>query len=306
LTGLERESKEVNAGHGPDRKLFAAVAGTAAATYALVVLGSTVRVTGSGMGCPDWPLCHGQLGPAGGVHTLLEQSHRYLVVLVTLLVVGTAGWARWRSRRRPDVIRLLTFAVAALAVQAVLGAVTVWTKNAPLTVAAHLAVAMVLLALLVAAAVRAGTSWSEARRDRLAWTAVTATFVVVLSGAVVADAGADTACPSWPLCAGRAGPARLVALQLAHRGIVAVTVAALIALALRCWPRDHGLSLALLILLTAQVAAGALVVVGGATAWAEDLHLALAAALWCVVVALVARGRRIRAPMGTTSPPGNP
>lgn len=286
--------------HIPDRSLVVAAAVTAVATYTLVVLGSTVRVTDSGMGCPDWPLCNGRLGPAGGTQALWEQSHRYVVVLVTVLVLATAALA-WRRRvRQPQVARLLALAVATLIAQAMLGAITVWTHNAPVTVALHLAFGMILLALVVAAAVRSATSHrvtGVAWRDRLSWIAVVTVFAVVVSGAVVTNADADTACPSWPLCSGHAAR-HLVALQLVHRGIVAVAVVVLAALSRRCWRRradraDRWLGVALLIVLGAQVAAGAMVATRGATAAAEDLHLALGAAVWCVVVTMAARGRGV-------------
>src|SRR5674476_1570417 len=45
---------------------------TVVAAYGLVVLGSTVRVTNSGMGCPGWPLCAGQVGPIAQLHPLIE------------------------------------------------------------------------------------------------------------------------------------------------------------------------------------------------------------------------------------------
>ncbi len=280
----------------PDRVLAVVAAVTAVAAYLLVVLGGTVRVTDSGMGCPDWPLCHGGLGPAGGTHAVWEQSHRYVVVLVTVLVLVT-GTLAWRARvRQPQVAWLLAAAVATLVVQAVLGAVTVWTHNAPATVALHLIVGMILLALVVAAAVRAGMRRavpSVAWRGRLGWMAVVAVFAVVVSGAVVTNADADTACPSWPLCSGRAAH-DLVAIQLVHRGVVAAAVLVLAALSLRCLRRpadrtDRRMGGALLIALGAQVLAGAVVATQGATPAAEDVHLAVGAGLWCVVVAIAAR-----------------
>src|SRR3954465_12675053 len=50
---------------------------TVAFTYFLVSLGSTVRVNNAGLGCPDWPLCYGNIFSMESVSALLEESHRY-------------------------------------------------------------------------------------------------------------------------------------------------------------------------------------------------------------------------------------
>ena len=47
-----------------------------AAAVAQISLGGIVRITDSGLGCPDWPLCHGKLLPPLELHTLIEYSHR--------------------------------------------------------------------------------------------------------------------------------------------------------------------------------------------------------------------------------------
>jgi heme A synthase len=272
---------------------------TAATTYLLLVLGSTVRVTDSGMGCPDWPLCNGRIGPSAGDHALWEQSHRYLVALVTVLVVMTA-LAAWRRRaQRPDVALLIGAAGAALVLQAALGAVTVWTSNAPVTVVLHLAVGMALLGLLVAAAVRAGRPRYPSlstQRDYVAWTALVATYFVVVSGSILANADADGACPSWPLCGANAAAPHLVALHLVHRGVVALATVVLATLGIRCLRRgvsraEHRIGVTLLVLLAAQITLGAVVATAGDAPAAEDSHLAVAAAIWCVVVTVTARGR---------------
>ena len=60
-----------------------------------ISLGGFVRVTSSGLGCPDWPLCYGQIIPPMNYHTLIEWGHRtsgailglsiLLIVIVTLI-----------------------------------------------------------------------------------------------------------------------------------------------------------------------------------------------------------------------------
>ena len=272
---------------------------TAAATYALVVLGSTVRVTESGMGCPGWPLCYGQLGPIDRFHAILEQSHRYVVVVVTLLVLATAV-AAWRQRRA---VRVPAWsAVGIIAVQIVLGAVTVITHNAPFTVALHLLTALLLLAVVVATAVSACVPARAAPPGRrrvgpLAWWTAGATYVLLLSGSLVVDGGASYACPAWPVCGLGGQPWQLVLIQYVHRALVLVTATLIALLVMRAARRWHGTGGGTRVVadlvavgLLAQIAVGGLVATQGAPPALQDIHLALAAGLWVGVVTLLAVG----------------
>ena len=270
-----------------------------AATYCLAVLGSTVRVTDSGMGCAGWPLCTGQIGPIAHFHPLIEQSHRYLAALVTFLVLMLAALA-WRAGPAARYVRgPATVSVGAIAVQVVLGAITVLTNNAPVTVALHLAAGLLLLGIVTVTAVAsfAGpeASWSLPRHPgHLAWAAVIGLFSVLASGSLVVDGGAQSACRSWPACVGARASDGLVALQLVHRSIVLVggtLVVVYLVMLLRRGrvpPARHILAMTGLALLATQVTVGAFDALLGAPAALADVHLALASALWAVVIAVAA------------------
>lgn len=104
---------------------------TLVATIGLIVLGSAVRVTNSGMGCKGWPLCSGQVGPISHFHPLMEQSHRFLVSIVTVLTLVLAFLTRRAGALARHVRGPALMSVGVIAVQIVLGAITVLTNNAP-------------------------------------------------------------------------------------------------------------------------------------------------------------------------------
>lgn len=272
---------------------------TFATTYCLVVLGSTVRVTNSGMGCNGWPLCSGQVGPISQFHPLLEQSHRYLAALVTVLVVVLAIVVLRAGGAARHVRGPALASVGVIAVQIALGAVTVVTDNAPVTVALHLLVATLFLGIVTVSAVAsfigADRSWSLLHRPgRLAWAAVCALYLVMISGSVVVDGGAQSACTAWPACSSSTVSSGLVAIQLAHRSMVLIASVLLVAFlvvrlrAKKTSTAERTLAICALPLLAAQIAVGALSALNSARAGIADLHLALAAALWSVVVAVFA------------------
>ncbi len=123
------------------------------ATYALIVLGGTVRVTDSGLACPDWPRCQGQLIPSLEGHVLIEYSHRLVAAGLGLLILGMAITAWLWHRENRFFVAGATAAVMVVIVQVLVGGVTVNMELPDTVVALHLAIALILLAVLVATAV---------------------------------------------------------------------------------------------------------------------------------------------------------
>ena len=125
----------------------------AALAWALMTVGAFVRASESGLGCPDWPACHGRL-VAGGHHALIEEIHRWIA---SILVVGGVGLAvvvfrRYRHERR--LTRPMILVLGLLALQVVLGGVTVLLRNVSWTVVLHYAGAALLVASITLVAVR--------------------------------------------------------------------------------------------------------------------------------------------------------
>ena len=279
--------------------LTALALATAGATYCLIILGSTVRVTESGMGCPGWPLCYGQVGPVDSFHSIIEQSHRYLVGLVTILVILTAI-AAWRLARDQRSVLIPAFsAVGMIVIQIVLGAVTVFANNAPVTVALHLLFGFMVLATVwvTAGAVLVARRPAVGHRlNPLAYVTVLMTFIVMLSGSILVDGGASYACPSWPFCAAHVAAAPLLTIVDVHRATVLVAsilIAVFSMHAARRWrqiPGARWVARLVAVLLLAQIAVGGLVATLAAPAALQDVHLALAAAIWVTVVVLATIG----------------
>lgn len=122
---------------------------------AIVVTGGAVRLTGSGLGCPEWPTCNdGSVVPRASTevaawHQAIEFGNR-LLSFVVLAVALAALVAVWRGRpRRRDQVRLATVLVAGILGQGVLGGITVLTGLHPLIVAAHFLLSIGLIAVAV-------------------------------------------------------------------------------------------------------------------------------------------------------------
>lgn len=129
---------------------------TLAALTLIVFTGAAVRLTGSGLGCPDWPKCGGSALPPISTHALIEFGNRAISGLVGVLTVVAAVLAFTRRPFRRDLAWLAVSLPVFVLAQAVLGGFTVREHLAPGFVMAHFALSM--LALIVAVAL----AWQSA------------------------------------------------------------------------------------------------------------------------------------------------
>src|SRR5438876_529114 len=176
-------------------------------TYFLIALGGTVRVSDSGLSCPDWPLCHGNIFVALDYHVLLEQFHRYTASIVSILMITLTISALIWARKERQVLIPALLAPFFLVIQIVLGGLTVLWKLPPEIITAHLGTALAIFAMVITVAVMSGKAKpSKEHPDktrkfvRLAITNALLVYGLMLSGSYVVGSSATLACPGWPLC----------------------------------------------------------------------------------------------------------
>jgi cytochrome c oxidase assembly protein subunit 15 len=132
------------------------IANATLASLTLIVLtGAAVRLTGSGLGCPDWPRCYGNALPPLSTHALIEFGNRALSGLVGVLTVVAMVLAFTRRPFRRDLATLAVLLPLGVVAQAVLGGFTVREHLAPGFVMAHFSLSMLILVAAVALAWRA-------------------------------------------------------------------------------------------------------------------------------------------------------
>ncbi len=260
------------------------------------MVGGIVRVSESGLGCPDWPLCDGRVVPAGQSEPVIEYSHRVTAAVTIVLLALTTAWA-WRRRARRDVVVPLAAALALVPVQALLGAIVVWLELPDRLVGVHFMVGMVMLGLCTyaAAVVLAGERSVTRAFSRVAALLGAGVLLLVSLGASVVSTDAMHACgEEWPACnGGFANGGDLAVLQVVHRTTAyAVVLAALWLLVLGA--RGHGprvpAALPALVAVV-QIGVGVGIVLSDHGSAAHDvfriLHVGIAASLWAAVVGVV-------------------
>ena len=280
------------------------VAATLVITLALVIVGVFVRATGSGLGCPDWPLCYGQIIPPLEFKAWAEWIHRLIAALVGVMVLGIAVLAVVDHRDRPSLLAGSLGAVALAGFQAWLGRETVRLGNSGESVTAHLAAAMAVAGLLAFLLVRAGyparlpgRGGSQRLTLLVAFSAVS-TFVLLVFGANVTAIDAALVFPDWPLMGGAVVPpfgemsaasATPAFTHALHRYVGVVVGVVLAGTWVVAWQgrragRVDGTFFRLItiaaVLYPIQAVVGALQVWTQLAAWTQTLHVALAASIW--------------------------
>ncbi|MDQ3264225.1 MAG: COX15/CtaA family protein [Myxococcota bacterium] len=273
---------------------------TVFATLVLLVAGGLVSTTGSGLACPDWPLCEGQYLPPMQNGKEYEHTHRLIASFVLVMTFGLTALLFKHRREDRALQRLGVVAALGVGIQALFGALTVWFRLPPAVSSTHLAIAMLFLSLLVTLAFLTRQRMPGARFHGLKpavrlplmgyWgAAIALIYLQIVGGAVMRHVQGGLACGHELLtCLGEVWPAHSfigVHAHLVHRylGITAGIAVVLFAGRLLCAAPSHRalrrLAFALVTGVVAQVVLGFWTVLSSRRLEVVNTHSTLAALL---------------------------
>jgi len=194
-------------------------------TYVLMVFGNIVTTTGSGLGCPDWPLCYGTVNPPKQLAVWIEWTHR-LIGGVTGILILVAAYLCWKKANAA--LKFFLKAAVGLIILAVgLGGLIIFVDAPYLdsvfriaVVSSHIIVAaLIFTTMIIAYSMIAPSDAPEGRGSYQRWLFAIVAAQILL-GIIVRYSHATLACPDWPLCQGSILPPEYtpeVILHYVHR-----------------------------------------------------------------------------------------
>ena len=273
------------------QKTFRAVLGTALGSLSVIIFtGALVRLTGSGLGCSDWPRCNStKFVDVSTGHTLIEQANRLFTGVVSFSVIAAVLLAYFRTPRRKDLVLLAWGLVVGVLVQIVIGGIVVLTGLNPYANMAHFLVSLVLVANAFVLYRRSGDQPVTYFREGPARIVVAIRLVAVSSALALVTGTVVTATGPH---AGDENAVRfgfaLTSVARVHSVTVLITIALIIFLAVRAKQMNGDSSTrdavqALLLAAVFQGAVGYVQYFNGVPVVLVAVHIVGAIALWFAV-----------------------
>jgi cytochrome c oxidase assembly protein subunit 15 len=286
----------------------------AAVTVLLILAGSLVTSTGSGLSVPDWPTSYGwnmfTFPPSkwvGGI--LYEHGHRLIASTVGFLTIILAAWL-WKQDSRRWMRRLGGAALAAVILQGALGGLTVLFFLPAAISTAHAGLAEIFFCITVAIALFTSPRWlaDDASVDdpmlrRVATTTTCLIYTQIVVGATMRHTGAGLAIPDFPLMFGHLLPPvwdAKIAIHFAHRAGALVVSLAAAAMAAHIFyhHRDRREltrpAVLIVILVMTQVTLGALTVLSQRDVWINSFHVVCGALVLTTSLVITLRSWRVK------------
>lgn len=290
------------------QRTFRAVLGTALGSLSVIIFtGALVRLTGSGLGCSDWPRCNStKFVDVSTGHTLIEQANRLFTGVVSFSVIAAVLLAYFRTPRRKDLVILAWGLVIGVLVQIVIGGIVVLTGLNPYANMAHFLVSLVLVANAFVLYRRSGDLPVTYFREGPARIVVAIRLVAVSSALALVTGTVVTATGPH---AGDENAVRfgfaLTSVARVHSVTVLVTIALIIFLAVRAKQMNGDSSTrdavqALLLAAVFQGAVGYVQYFNGVPVVLVAVHIVGAIALWFAVCNLAVSPSRNTQSLRTT------
>ena len=199
-------------------------------TYVLMIFGNVVTSTGSGLACPDWPLCYGTVNPPKHLAVWIEWGHR-LIGGTTGIFILLSAFLIWK-KANAALRFFLKIAVGLIVVAIGLGGMII-IVDAPLlnsafriaVVSSHIIVSTIIFTTMIVAFHSMGRTPAQSGKSYQMWL-FALVYLQILIGIVVRYSHSSLACPDWPLCQGSILPPSFVPEVLLHytHRIVAYTI----------------------------------------------------------------------------------
>jgi cytochrome c oxidase assembly protein subunit 15 len=286
----------------------------AAFTILLLLAGSLVTSTGSGLSVPDWPTSYGwnmfTFPPSkwvGGI--LYEHGHRLIASTVGFLTILLAAWL-WIVDPRRWMKQLGAAALGAVILQGALGGLTVLFFLPAAISTAHAGLAEIFFCMTVAIALFTSPAWlsagepvDDAMLRRAATTTTAIIYLQILIGAVMRHTDAGLAIPDFPWMFGHLVPDHWdpkIAIHFAHRVGALVVTLCVIASSAHIWfhHRDRRdltrPATVILVLVATQVTLGALTVITRRDVWINSVHLVCGALVLATSIVITLRAWRVK------------
>ena len=278
------------------RKLARLYIGLVPLTITLQLMGAATRATGSGLSCPDWPLCMDQVVPELSHGIFYEFGHRVLAGLVAIGLFVALLKGRKSEECREALGKTPIVAAVLLTAQILMGGVTVLVRNAGWTVMLHLLLANLFCAVLLVATLKlTGQERVAEKRSaalRLGYLGAATILAQLVIGGLLAGYHGGLACLAWPECMPGMwfptwqGP---VGLHVIHRLVayLAVGVALFAGIRWRSIPESRTLGNLVIWTALVQLGLGIANVLLMLPPWVTTLHTGGASALVLIYTAAI-------------------